>query len=40
MVTHDVELARRMPRLIEVHDGVLYEQNGHAPAALEAATAA
>jgi len=25
MVTHDVDLARRMPRLIEVHDGVLYE---------------
>jgi putative ABC transport system ATP-binding protein len=25
MVTHDVELARRMPRLVEVHDGVLYE---------------
>jgi putative ABC transport system ATP-binding protein len=32
MVTHDVELARRIPRLIEVHDGVLYEQNGHAAA--------
>jgi putative ABC transport system ATP-binding protein len=28
MVTHDVELARRMPRLVEVYDGVLYEQNG------------
>jgi len=26
MVTHDVELAQRMPRLIEVHDGILYEQ--------------
>jgi putative ABC transport system ATP-binding protein len=26
MVTHDVELARRMPRLIEVHDGILHEQ--------------
>ena len=25
MVTHDVELARRMPRLVEVADGVLYE---------------
>jgi putative ABC transport system ATP-binding protein len=25
MVTHDVELARRMPRLVEVYDGVLYE---------------
>ena len=25
MVTHDVELARRIPRLVEVHDGVLYE---------------
>jgi putative ABC transport system ATP-binding protein len=25
MVTHDVELARRMPRVIEVHDGILYE---------------
>ncbi len=28
MVTHDVELARRMPRLVEVHDGVLYEGGG------------
>ncbi|MBI3241705.1 MAG: ABC transporter ATP-binding protein [Chloroflexi bacterium] len=28
MVTHDVELAKRMPRLIEVLDGVLYE-NGN-----------
>jgi putative ABC transport system ATP-binding protein len=28
MVTHDVELAKRMPRLIEVYDGVLYENNG------------
>ena len=26
MVTHDVDLARRIPRLVEVHDGVLYEQ--------------
>ena len=26
MVTHDVELAKRIPRLVEVHDGVLYEQ--------------
>src|SRR5579859_42615 len=26
MVTHDVELARRIPRLIEVHDGILYEE--------------
>lgn len=26
MVTHDVDLARRMPRLIEVRDGILYEQ--------------
>jgi putative ABC transport system ATP-binding protein len=25
METHDVELARRMPRLVEVADGVLYE---------------
>jgi predicted ABC-type transport system involved in lysophospholipase L1 biosynthesis ATPase subunit len=25
MVTHDVELARRIPRLVEVHDGILYE---------------
>jgi putative ABC transport system ATP-binding protein len=25
MVTHDVELAKRMPRVIEVHDGILYE---------------
>jgi len=25
MVTHDVELAKRIPRLIEVRDGVLYE---------------
>jgi putative ABC transport system ATP-binding protein len=40
MVTHDVELARRMPRLIEVHDGVLYEQNGHATPSPEAAAAA
>ena len=28
MVTHDVELARHIPRLVEVHDGVLYEQEG------------
>ena len=28
MVTHDVELARRMPRLIEVADGVLREATG------------
>jgi len=28
MVTHDVELAKRMPRLVEVHDGVLYEGGG------------
>jgi putative ABC transport system ATP-binding protein len=28
MVTHDVELARRMPRLVEVYDGELFEQNG------------
>jgi putative ABC transport system ATP-binding protein len=26
MVTHDVELAKRIPRLVEVYDGVLYEQ--------------
>ena len=26
MVTHDVELARRIARLVEVYDGVLYEQ--------------
>jgi putative ABC transport system ATP-binding protein len=26
MVTHDVELAKRIPRLVEVADGVLYEQ--------------
>ena len=26
MVTHDVELAKRMPRVIEVHDGILYEK--------------
>ena len=32
MVTHDVDLARRMPRLIEVHDGVLYEQGEPIPA--------
>ncbi len=25
MVTHDVELAKRIPRVIEVYDGVLYE---------------
>ena len=29
MVTHDVELARRMPRLVEVYDGELFEQNGN-----------
>ena len=28
MVTHDVELAKRIPRVIEVYDGVLYE-NGN-----------
>ena len=28
MVTHDVELAKRMPRLVEVYDGELFEQNG------------
>ncbi len=28
MVTHDVELAKRMPRLIEVYDGELTEKNG------------
>ncbi len=27
MVTHDVDLARRIPRLVEVYDGELYEQN-------------
>jgi putative ABC transport system ATP-binding protein len=27
MVTHDVELAKRIPRLIEVYDGVLTEKN-------------
>jgi putative ABC transport system ATP-binding protein len=32
MVTHDVELARRMPRLVEVADGVLYEGQSIAPA--------
>ena len=26
MVTHDKDLAKRMPRLVEVFDGVLYEQ--------------
>jgi len=26
VVTHDLELARRIPRLVEVHDGVLHEQ--------------
>jgi putative ABC transport system ATP-binding protein len=31
MVTHDVELAQRMPRLIEVHDGILYEQGAVIP---------
>lgn len=25
MVTHDVDLAKRMPRLVEVYDGVLYD---------------
>ena len=25
MVTHDIELAKRVPRLVEVYDGVLYE---------------
>ena len=28
MVTHDVELARRIPRLVEVYDGELFEENG------------
>src|SRR6185503_9614264 len=32
MVTHDVELARRMPRLVEVADGVLYEGQPVGPA--------
>jgi len=32
MVTHDIELAKRMPRLVEVYDGVLYE-NGQKVAA-------
>lgn len=27
MVTHDKDLAKRMPRLVEVFDGVLYEQD-------------
>jgi putative ABC transport system ATP-binding protein len=31
MVTHDVELAHRMPRLIEVRDGILYEQSAVVP---------
>ena len=31
MVTHDVELASRMPRLIEVADGVLYEHGESVP---------
>ncbi|MEK7785910.1 MAG: hypothetical protein AAB658_10900, partial [Chloroflexota bacterium] len=30
MVTHDVELAKRMPRLVEVFDGVLYENGQRA----------
>jgi len=30
MVTHDVQLAQRMPRLVEVYDGELFEQNGKA----------
>mgnify|MGYP001604586402 FL=1 len=30
MVTHDVELAKRMPRLAEVFDGVLYENGQRA----------
>ena len=32
MVTHDVELAKRMPRLVEVADGVLYEGQPVGPA--------
>ena len=31
VVTHDVELAKRIPRLIEVHDGVLYENGAQPP---------
>jgi putative ABC transport system ATP-binding protein len=32
MVTHDNDLAKRMPRLVHVHDGVLYEQGEAIPA--------
>ena len=39
MVTHDVDLARRIPRLIEVHDGVLYEQGEVVPQEPELALA-
>ncbi len=31
MVTHDNELAHRMPRVVQVHDGVLYEQGQSLP---------
>ncbi|MFQ5407894.1 MAG: ABC transporter ATP-binding protein [Anaerolineales bacterium] len=31
MVTHDKELAARIPRVIEVEDGLLFETNGAAP---------
>ncbi len=31
MVTHDNDLAKRMPRLVHVHDGVLYEQGDTIP---------
>ncbi len=31
MVTHDKELAARIPRVIEVDDGMLYETNGTGP---------
>lgn len=31
MVTHDVELAKRMPRLIEVYDGELFEARDRNP---------
>jgi putative ABC transport system ATP-binding protein len=35
MVTHDNDLAKRMPRLVQVYDGVLFEHtNGSSPSHL------
>lgn len=40
MVTHDNDLARRMRRLVQVHDGILYEHTNGAVAAPPATAAA